>query len=195
MDGLELCNELKMNTAYSHLPFILLSARTDTSTKIDGLNKGADIYMEKPFSIEQLKAQISSIIENRAIIRKKFVESPLQYFKSNAGNTENAHFIKRLNTFILENMSDENFSIDGLSDEFAMSRTNFQKKIKNITGLTPNNYIKLIRLNKSAELLSTGEHRINEVCFIVGFNSPSYFSKCFFEHFGKLPKDFIRSNF
>lgn len=195
MDGLELCNELKMNTAYSHLPFILLSARTDTSTKIDGLNKGADIYMEKPFSIEQLKAQISSIIENRAIIRKKFVESPLQYFKSNAGNTENAHFIKRLNTFILENMSDENFSIDGLSDEFAMSRTNFQKKIKNITGLTPNNYIKLIRLNKSVELLSTGEHRINEVCFIVGFNSPSYFSKCFFEHFGKLPKDFIRSNF
>lgn len=88
-------------------------------------------------------------------------------------------------------MSDESFSIDGLSDEFAMSRTNFQKKIKSITGLTPNCYIKLIRLNKSAELLSTGQYRINEVCFIVGFNSPSYFSRCFFEHFGKLPKDFV----
>lgn len=194
MDGLELCNELKTNTAYSHLPLILLSAKTDTSTKIDGLKKGADVYMEKPFSIEQLKAQVSSIIENRANIRKKFVESPLQYFKRNTDNTENADFIKRLNTFILENMSDENFSIDGLSSEFAISRTNFQKKIKNITSLTPNDYIKLIRLNKSAELLSTGKYRINEVCFIVGFNSPSYFSKCFFEHFGKLPKDFMQNN-
>lgn len=91
-------------------------------------------------------------------------------------------------------MSDEKFSIDSLSSEFAISRTNFQKKIKSITGLTPNDYIKLIRLNKSAELLATGKYRINEVCFLVGFNTPSYFSKCFFEHFGKLPKDFMQNN-
>jgi signal transduction histidine kinase/ligand-binding sensor domain-containing protein/DNA-binding response OmpR family regulator len=191
MDGLEFCSELKGNTAYSHLPLILLSAKTDTATKIEGLKKGADVYMEKPFSIEQLKAQINSIIDNKANIRKKFVESPLQYFKRNTDNSENAKFIKKLNAFILDNMSDENFSIDNLSSEFAISRTNFQKKIKNITGLTPNDYIKLIRLNKSAELLSTGKYRINEVCFLVGFNTPSYFSRCFFDHFGKLPKDFM----
>lgn len=192
MDGLELCDRVKGNTAYSHLPFILLSAKTDTPTKVEGLKKGADVYMDKPFSVEQLKAQISSIIENRSNLRKKFTESPLDYFKKNVDNSENAEFIKRLNAFILENMSDERFSIDNLSSEFAISRTNFQKKIKNITGLTPNDYIKLIRLNKSAELLSTGKYRINEVCFLVGFNTPSYFSKCFFEHFGKLPKDFIQ---
>jgi AraC-like DNA-binding protein len=148
--------------------------------------------MEKPFSIEQLKAQIRSIMENRTRIRKKIIESPLQYFKRNTDNSENAGFIKRLNTFILDNVSDESFSIDNLSREFAMSRTNFQKKIKNITGLTPNDYIKLIKLNKSAELLSTGKYRINEVCFLAGFNSPAYFTKCFFEHFGKLPKDFVQ---
>ena len=193
MSGLELCDKVKNNAAYSHLPLILLSAKTDTITKIDGLRKGADVYIDKPFSIEQLKAQITSILENRSNIRKKFIESPLQYFKQNADNSENAEFIKKLNAFILENMSDEKFSIDNLSSEFAISRTSFQKKIKNITGVTPNDYIKLIRLNKSAELLSTGKYRINEVCFIVGFNTPSYFSKCFFEHFGKLPKDFMQN--
>ncbi len=192
MDGLDLCNEVKSNAAYSHLPFILLSAKTDTSTKIEGLKKGADVYMEKPFSLEQLKAQISSIVENRTKLRKSFVKSPLQYFKrNNTENNESSEFVKKLNAFIIDNMSDENFSIDSLSSEFAISRTNFQKKIKNITGLTPNDYIKLIRLNKSAELLSTGKYRINEVCIIVGFNTPSYFSKCFYEHFGKLPKDFV----
>jgi signal transduction histidine kinase/DNA-binding response OmpR family regulator/sugar lactone lactonase YvrE len=195
MDGLELAHELKNNTAYSHLPIILLSAKTDTATKIDGLKKGADVYMEKPFSIEQLKAQISSIIDARARLREKFIESPLHYFnRNNIDNNESAQFVKKLNEFIVENMSNEKLSIDNLSSEFAISRTNFQKKIKNITGLTPNDYIKLIRLNKSAELLSSGRYRINEVCVIVGFNTPSYFSKCFFEQFGKLPKDFAQMN-
>lgn len=193
IDGIELCNELKTNPAYSHLPIILLSAKTDTATKIDGLKKGADVYMEKPFSLEQLKAQVGSIIENRANIRKRLVESPLHYFKRNKDNSESAEFIKRLNAFISDNMSNENFSIDSLSSEFAISRTNFQKKIKSITGLTPNDYIKLVRLNKSAELLATGKYRINEVCFLVGFNTPSYFSKCFYDHFGKLPKDFMQN--
>lgn len=192
MDGLELCNKLKNNPAYSHLPLILLSARTDTSTKIDGLRKGADVYMEKPFSIEQLKAQVNSIIENRNNLRNNFIKSPLQYFKHNRENNESAEFVKKLNKIILENMSDENFSIDGLSDLFAISRSNFHKKIKNITGMTPNDYIKLIRLNKSAQMLSTGKYKINEVCYLVGFNTPSYFSKCFYEQFGKLPKDFVQ---
>lgn len=194
MDGLEFCHELKSDPAYSHIPIILLSAKTDTTTKIEGLKKGADIYMEKPFSIEQLKAQVASIIENRANVREKLRQAPLVYFKQNTNDShENADFVERLNNFILQNMSDENFSIDSLSREFAISRTNFQKKIKSITGITPNDYIKLIRLNKSAELLSTGKYRINEVCLEVGFNTPSYFSKCFYEHFGKLPKDFIQS--
>ena len=193
MDGLELCNRIKGNMAYSHLPVILLSAKTDTVTKIEGLKKGADVYMEKPFSIEQLKAQIASIFENRNNLRKKFIESPLQYYKQNSEGNENADFIKKLNRFILENMSSANFSIDNMASEFAISRTNFHNKIKSITGVTPNEYIKLIRLNKSAELLATGKYRINEVCFIVGFNSSSYFAKCFYEQFGKLPKDFTQN--
>lgn len=192
MDGLELCKALKSNPAYSHLPFILLSARTDTATKIEGLNTGADVYMEKPFSSEQLRAQINSIINNRNSIRENFIKSPLDYYKQKSadpnGNTE---FIEKLNIIILDNLTNENFSIDNLSEMFLMSRSNLHKKIKNIVGMTPNDYIKLIRLNQSAQLLATGKYKINEVCYLVGFNTPSYFSKCFYEHFGKLPKDFI----
>jgi ligand-binding sensor domain-containing protein/DNA-binding response OmpR family regulator/nitrogen-specific signal transduction histidine kinase len=192
MDGLELCDAVKTNPAYSHIPLILLSAKTDTPTKIEGLKKGADVYLEKPFSIGQIKAQISSIIENRNNLRNNFIKSPLQYFKQKPEkNNNDAEFIEKLNASILENMSNEKFSIDSLSEQFFMSRSNFHKKIKSITGITPNDYIKLIRLNKSAQMLATGKYKINEVCYLVGFNTPSYFSKCFYDHFGKLPKDFI----
>ncbi len=195
MDGLELCKTIKSNPAYSHLPFILLSAKTDTATKIEGLNSGADIYMEKPFSSEQLRAQINSVIDNRDRVRKNFIQSPLEYYKQKGiEDSINANFIERLNNILLENLTNESFSIDNLSDMFFMSRSNLHKKIKNIIGLTPNDYIKLIRLNRSAQLLATGKYKINEVCYLVGFNTPSYFSKCFYEHFGKLPKDFISTD-
>ena len=194
MDGLELCRRVKTDAAYSHLPFILLSAKTDTSTKVDGLNKGADVYLEKPFSYEQLKAQVKSIIENRNHIRDSFIQSPLHYFKQHAtaDSEESVEFIEKLNACILENLSNEHFTIEGLSDSFFMSRSNFHKKIKNLTGMTPNDYIKLIRLNQSAQLLMSGKYKINEVCYMVGFNTPSYFSKLFYEHFGKSPKDFYK---
>lgn len=194
MDGLELCRRVKTDAAYSHLPFILLSAKTDTSTKVDGLNKGADVYLEKPFSYEQLKAQVNSIIENRNHIRDSFIQSPLHYFKQHAtaDSEESVEFIEKLNACILENLSNEHFTIEGLSDSFFMSRSNFHKKIKNLTGMTPNDYIKLIRLNQSAQLLMSGKYKINEVCYMVGFNTPSYFSKLFYEHFGKSPKDFYK---
>lgn len=195
MDGLELCRQIKSNAAYSHIPLILLSAKTDMPTKIEGLNKGADVYLEKPFSTEQLKAQIGSIIANRNNIRNNFIQSPLEYFKQNTTgeNNESAEFVEKLNTYILDNISDEKFSIDNLSEFFFMSRSNFHKKIKNLIGMTPNDYIKLIRLNQSAQLLASGKYKINEVCYMVGFNTPSYFSKCFNEQFGKLPKEFVEN--
>jgi ligand-binding sensor domain-containing protein/DNA-binding response OmpR family regulator/nitrogen-specific signal transduction histidine kinase len=192
MNGLELCNAIKTNPAYSHIPLILLSAKTDTPTKVEGLKKGADAYLDKPFSIAQLKAQINSIIDNRNKLRTKFIKSPLQFFMQKTEKNDNVEFIEKLNKNIIENMSDERFTIDSLSENFFMSRSNFHKKIKNIMGITPNDYIKLIRLNQSAQLLATGKYKINEVCYMVGFNTPSYFSKCFYEHFGKLPKDFIQ---
>lgn len=193
MDGIELCRKVKANPAYSYIPFILLSAKTDISTKIDGLEGGADIYMEKPFSIVQLKAQITSIIENRNRIRDRFLNSPLQYYKENKEkNNTNAEFVKKLNSLILDHITKETISIEMLAEEFSMSRSNIHKKVKSITGITPNEYIRLIKLNKAAQLLSTGKYKVTEVCYMVGFNTPSYFTKCFSEQFGKLPKDYIQ---
>lgn len=192
MDGLEMCEQLKNNPNYSHLPIILLSAKTDVETKVKGLNWGADVYLDKPFSVEQLIAQIESILLKRKQVHKTISSDPLEYYKKTVTKKdENSEFMSRLTTIILDKMSDRDFNVDMLVKEFATNRSDFQKKVKKVTGLTPNDYIKLIRMNKSAEMLATGKYRINEVCAIIGFNSPSYFSKCFYEQFGKLPKDFI----
>lgn len=195
MDGIELCRAVRGNDSFSHLPLVLLSAKTDVETKIEGLNFGADAYIEKPFSLEQLRAQINTILENRARLRDNFIKSPLDYYKKphveDTRERENAEFVEKLNTLILDNLTNPDFNIDNLARMFYMSRSNFHKRVKGITGKTPNDYIRIVRLIKSAELLATGEYQIVEVCYMVGFNTPSYFSKCFFEHFGQLPKDYI----
>ena len=176
---------------------ILLSAKTDIETKVEGLNIGADAYIEKPFSIEQLRAQATSILESRRRLRENFIKSPLDFYKKphaeDIQESENSEFVKKLNDLILDNLTNADFNIDGLARMFYMSRSNFHKRVKGITGKTPNDYIRIVRLSKSAELLATGRYQIVEVCYMVGFNTPSYFSKCFFEHFGKLPKDYINN--
>lgn len=199
MDGIEFLRAVRDNMAIAHLPIILLSAKTDVETKIQGLSIGADAYLDKPFSIEQLRAQIRSILESRRRMRENFVKSPLDFYKKpvaaeNAQEAENAKFVKKLNDLILENLTNPEFNIDGLARMFLMSRSNFHKRVKGITGKTPNDYIRIVKLSKSAELLATGKYQIVEVCFMVGFNTPSYFSKCFFEQFGKLPKEFINQS-
>jgi len=186
IDGLELWKRIKNDPAYSHIPVILLSAKVDQSVKIKGFEQGADVYIEKPFSMDQLKAQIGSAIENRMRLRDNFVRSPLQYLRENHGGCD-IQFLNKLNDTILSNLTNSEFSINGLAELFCMSRSSLHKKIKALTGLTPNDYIKLIRLNKAAELLSSGSYKVNEVCYLVGFNTPSYFAKCFYKQFNKLP--------
>lgn len=192
MDGLELAGILKHNEQYCHIPIILLSARTNLQTKLNGLEYGADIYIEKPFSMVYLKAQIASLIENRIRILDKFSKSPFVPYGTIANNKRDEEFLERLNEQIEKNISDVDFSIDKLAFEMMMSRSNLQRKIKGVSGLVPNDYIRVYRLKKAARLLLQGDYRINEICYLVGFNSGSYFSKCFFKQFGVLPKDFVK---
>ena len=195
MDGIELCRAVRSNRSLDHIPIVLLSAKTDVETKVEGLNIGANAYIEKPFSVEQLKAQIKSILEARRKLQASLMQSPLDYYKlqhsEDSKDTENAEFVTKLNDLILEHLNDPEFNIDSVAREFAMSRSSFHSKVKAITGETPNNYIRIIRLSKAAEYLATGKYQIVEVCYMVGFNTPSYFSKCFSEYFGKLPKEYI----
>ena len=192
MDGLELAKSIKQNEQFSHIPVILLSAKTNTQTKVEGLEFGADSYIEKPFSIAILKAQISSLIENRKKILDKFSKSPIIPYGLIAGNKKDKVFLDKLNKEIENNLSDNQFSIEKLAVSMSMSQSNLQKKIKGLSGMVPGDYIRVIKLKKAAELLKSNDYRINEICYLVGFGSPSYFTKCFQKQFGMLPKDFVK---
>lgn len=191
MDGLEFCSALRNKILLSHIPVVLLTAKTDLSTKIEGMNCGADAYIEKPFSIHFLKAQIKNLIESRKKLRQKFSELPFVPLKSIAGNNADEEFLTRMNTIIEKNISNVDFSIDSLAEQLCISRSGLFAKIKTLAEITPNELIQVVRLKKAAELLTENKYRINEIAYMVGFNNPSYFSKCFQKQFGIRPGDFI----
>lgn len=191
MDGFELCKTIKSDLNYSHIPVILLTAKTNIQSKIEGMELGADAYIEKPFSVEFLQACASNLIQNREKLRRTFAQSPFVAANTMALTKADEEFIKRLNEVIQANLSNPEFSMEDMADGMNMSRSNFYRKIKGVLDLSPNEYLRLERLKHAAQLLKEGECRINEICYTVGFNSPSYFSKCFQKQFGVSPKDFI----
>lgn len=191
MDGFELCKTIKSKLDYSHIPIILLTAKTNIQSKVEGLELGADAYIEKPFSPEYLQAAISSLIRNREKLRHAFAKSPFVAANTMALTKADEEFIKKLNEIILSNLHNPDFSMEDMAEILNMSRSNFYRKIKGVLDLTPNEYLRIERLKRAAQLLKEGENRVNEICYMVGFNSPSYFSKCFLKQFGVLPKDFV----
>ena len=194
MNGLELTKEVKSNIDYSHIPVILLTAKTTLESKIEGFECGADAYVEKPFSSKQLRMQIENLLKLRQAFHKLMaglsgttqITNPTSEFTLSQKDCE---FIARIQEVINEQLSDEDFSIDSLAETVHMSRSNFYRKIKALSGMAPNDYLKTIRLNHAAELIKAGE-RISEVCERVGFTSSSYFAKCFKAQFGVLPREY-----
>lgn len=193
MDGMELCDQVKSDVNYSHIPIILLTAKTTLQSKIESLKLGADAYVEKPFSVELLKANIESLLENRNKILRSFTLSPFMPLNTIAVTKTDELFLKSLGDIVSKHMQNPDFSLDEMAELLNMSRSSLNRKIKGLLDLTPNDYIRIERLKKAATLLKEQEHKINEICYIVGFNTPSYFTKCFKEQFGVLPKDFISS--
>ena len=191
MDGFELCKTIKSDLSYSHIPVVLLTAKTNIQSKIEELELGADAYIEKPFSVEYLLANISSLIHNREKLRQTFAKSPFVAANTMALTKADEEFIWKLNDIIQANLHNPEFSMEDMADALKMSRSSFYRKIKGVLDLSPNEYLRLERLKQAAQLLKEGKSRVNEICYTVGFNSPSYFSKCFLKQFGVLPKDFI----
>lgn len=190
MDGFELCKTIKSNIAYSHIPIILLTAKTNLQSKIEGMELGADAYIEKPFSVDYLQACAANLILSREKLREAFTKSPFVAFNTIVMTTADEEFLNKINKIIYTNLANSDFNMDEMAEMLNMSRSSFYRKIKGIMDLTPNEYLRLERLKKAAQLLKEGNNLINEVCYMVGFNSPSYFSKCFQKQFGLLPKDF-----
>lgn len=191
MDGLQLCREIKGKMAYSHIPFILLTAKTSVQAKTEGMESGADAYVEKPFSVSQLHHQIENLLKLRKALWEQF-KGPDETDIPTTGSALNKYdrqFLDTVNQTIEQQLKNENISIDALADTLCMSKTNFYRKFHGITGDSPNEYIKNYRLRRAAHLILEGA-RINEAAYSVGFYSSSYFAKCFKAKYGVLPKDY-----
>ena len=193
IDGFEFLQKMKSDIRYSHIPVVLLTAQTNLQSKIEGLEMGADAYIEKPFSMDFISVQIKSLLEGRKKLRDSFVNSPHLYTNVIALTKADEVFMERINNLIEQNLDNGNFNIDFLTEGMNTSRSSLLRKIKGISGLTVNEYIRLMRLKKAAQLLEEGHYRINEICFLTGFSSTSYFAKSFQKQFGLLPKDFMNS--
>lgn len=190
MNGFELCRTLKTNIEYSHIPIILLTAKATIQSKIEGIELGADDYIEKPFSTEYLLARIANLLSNQEKLRQAFTSSPFVNAQTIALTKADEAFLEKLTEVIKSNISEPEFNVDILAEKMNMSRSSLHRKIKGIAQITPNEFIQLERLKMAAQLIQSQEYKINEVCYIVGFNSSSYFAKCFQKQFGVLPKDF-----
>ncbi|MBQ8046866.1 MAG: response regulator [Prevotella sp.] len=191
MGGFELCERVKNDLNYSHIPFVLLTALTLDSAKVKGMESGADSYIEKPFSVEYLFSVIQNLVHQRETIKQAYASSPFTESDTVTTNKSDEAFIKRLQEVVEANLSDSSFDINKLASEMAMSRTKLNRKLRGTFNLTPNNYIRIERLKRAAKLLKQGDYKVTEVSYIVGFNSSSYFSQCFYKQFGLLPKDFL----
>jgi DNA-binding response OmpR family regulator len=192
-DGLELCKKVKQDINFSHIPFILLTAKANSEAEIEGFENGADAYIVKPFKWKHVSAVIKNLLGSRAILKEKFSQQPLAEAKGLTTNTRDSKFIQKIISIIEERITDPQLSVEELSREMAMSRSSLHKKLKSMTGSVPNEFIRLVRLKHAAKLLLLQEYNVSEVGFMVGFNSHSYFSKCFFQQFNQTPTEFAEN--
>jgi DNA-binding response OmpR family regulator len=190
MDGFELCKLIKCNFEYSHIPVILLTARNTIQAKVEGLELGADAYIEKPFSKEHLMAQIASLLNNRAMLRQFFTSSPLAHVQSMAHTRADERFLESLNEAIYSHLEEEDLNVEQLARFMNMSRITLYRKIKAVSELSPLEFISIIRLKRAAELLAGGDYRIYEIAAMVGFSSQSNFARNFQRQFNMTPTEY-----
>ncbi len=190
MDGYDLCKTIKSNFDYSHVPVILLTAKNTLQSKIEGLELGADAYIEKPFSPEYLKVQIANLLANRNKIREYFASSPLVHIKTMAYSKADESFLEKLNDNINKNLSNITLDVEHLASFMNMSRPTLYRKIKAISNLTPNELINIARLKKAAELLLEGSYKIYEISDMVGYSSQTHFGRNFSKQFGMSPSEY-----
>ena len=189
MDGFELCDKLKKDFRTSHIPIILLTAKADYSSKIEGLERGADAYLAKPFNKEELLVRLQKLLELRKRLQAYYTNfTPLPPSSDKGIQIEDA-FLQKLRETVEKNISKEDFGIFEACRSLRISRTQLHRKLKAVTGKSTSHYIRSLRLHKARELLQNSKLNVSEVAFEVGFNSLSYFSRSFKEEFGVNPNE------
>lgn len=193
MDGFELCQQLKTNLATSHIPIILLTARTTLNDRLEGLETGADDYISKPFHPDELRLKVRNTLLQRQRIRERFGQSRHFEPKDVAVTSADEEFLTKLIELIEANIGNPHFNIEQFAQELAVSRALLFTKIKTLTDHTPKNFLKSFRLKRAAQLLSTGKLNVSEVAYQVGFNEPKYFSRVFQQEFGVPPSQYAEA--
>lgn len=208
MDGISMTRELRSNLITSHIPLILLTAKTSVESQLEGLEYGADAYITKPFSATYLKARVKNLLASRAklqeIYRNKLlsapavqVSEPVETIEETAAvpqesvmSQHDRKFMDKLMELMEKNLDNGDLVVDDLVQEMAVSRSVFFKKLKTLTGLAPIEFIKEMRINRAVQLIETDELTMTQISYMVGINDPRYFSKCFKQKMGMTPTEY-----
>lgn len=193
MDGIEFCRNLKTNVHISHIPVIMLTARTAMEHRLEGLNIGADAYLTKPFQINHLEALVKNLLESRKNLRQKFSHDSAIKPKEITITSVDEKFMQKAIDVVEKYMSDPDFDIDTFASEMSESRVQLYRKTKALTDLAPSEFVRNLRLKRAAQLLIHEKSTVGEVLYKVGFNNRSYFNRCFRQQFGASPGDYVKS--
>ena len=188
MDGITLCRHLKEDVRTSHIPVILLTAKDSLQDKEEGYQVGADSYLTKPFSASLLRSRINNLLDSRKKLIAQFQHSIITEALSKLDN----EFIEKITQLVEDNLSSEKIDITYLSDKMCMSGSTLYRKMKALTGLSTNEYIRKVKMQNAERLLLEGKYNISEIAYKVGMNSTGYFRQCFKDEFGVSPSDYLK---
>lgn len=191
INGFDLCRLLKEELAVSHIPILLLTAKTTPQDKVFGYQMGADAYITKPFQFDILYAQIVALLKNREKILKKFRHDELLPGSTEAGSSPDQRFLEQAVAIIEQHLADTEFDIQAFHTAMQISNSMLYRKVKALTALSPNEFIRNIRLKKACALLIEGSYNISEIAYMVGFNDAKYFSNCFKKEFKRTPTEYM----
>lgn len=190
MNGTDMCRRIKENIETSHIPIILLTAWSTDEGRATGYKAGADAYIAKPFDMEVLLARISNLLEKQEKRQRDFSHSISLDPKTVTDSSPDEDFLKEVIACIEKNIDNSEYTIDSLSTDIVMSRMSLYRKMKSLTGQTPADFIRTVRLKTAAKLLKEEKCTVSEACYRTGFASPQNFSKHFKEMFGVLPSQY-----
>lgn len=193
IDGFELCKYIKSNVNYCHIPVLLLTSKNTYAAHIEGLEVGADAYVQKPFPLELLLLQTGNLLKNRVNIKHHFAHSPFEDVRVMPTSKMDALFLQKLDEYIKKNIKYPNLDIDQLAEHMLMSRPTFYRKIKQLSELSPKELIDKTRLKKAIELMAQNEFTLQQIAKMVGYSSQGIFNKNFHKYFKMSPSAYFKT--
>ena len=195
MDGFELCNRIRDDQRTGHIPLVMVTAKADKESKLEGLSKGADDYLIKPFDADELRVRVNNLILQRRKLRERYRREFMENdpFTKEIPNPE-VDFLTLVMDCIREHMGDSDFSVELLGSEIGFSRSQLYRKLFSLTGFVPGELIRNLRLKQAARMFQEGHSNITRVLYTVGFNSPSHFSRQFHTFFGMNPSEYLKQH-